>query len=60
MLPISVLWIWNEDEILYRVFALLVAGMVIVTHQKNISRLIKGVENRISFTSKKRRKDDNG
>lgn len=59
MLPISVLWIWNEDEILYRVFALLVAGMVIVTHQKNISRLIKGVENRISFTSKRRRKVDN-
>ena len=52
MLPISVLWIWNENEILYRVFALLVAGMVIVTHQKNISRLLKGIESRISFTKK--------
>ncbi len=52
MLPISVLWIWNEHEVLYRIFALLVAGMVIITHQKNISRLLKGIESRISFTKK--------
>ena len=38
MLPVFVLWIWNENEILYRVFALLVALMVLITHQKNISR----------------------
>ncbi|MEJ7611211.1 MAG: glycerol-3-phosphate 1-O-acyltransferase PlsY [Ferruginibacter sp.] len=47
MLPISVLWIWNENEVLYRVFALIVALMVIVTHQKNIGRLLRGVESRI-------------
>lgn len=47
MLPVSVLWIWNEHEILYRVFALIVAVMVIVTHQKNIGRLLRGVESRI-------------
>jgi len=47
MLPISVLWIWNEHEIMYRIFALLVACLVIFTHQKNIGRLIKGVESRI-------------
>jgi acyl phosphate:glycerol-3-phosphate acyltransferase len=47
MLPISVLWIWNEHEVMYRVFALLVAIMVIVTHQKNIGRLLRGVETRI-------------
>lgn len=47
MLPVSVLWIWNEHEILYRVFALLVASMVVLTHQKNISRLIKGHESRM-------------
>ena len=47
MLPISVLWIWNEHEVLYRVFALIVAFMVIVTHQKNIGRLLRGVESRI-------------
>ncbi len=47
MLPICVLWIWNENEILYRVFTLLVALLVIFTHQKNIGRLLRGVESRI-------------
>ena len=47
MLPISVLWIWNEHEVLYRIFAMIVAILVIVTHQKNIGRLLRGVESRI-------------
>ncbi len=47
MLPVCVLWIWNENELLYRVFTLLVAVLVVFTHQKNISRLLKGVESRI-------------
>jgi len=46
-LPICVLWIWNEHEIFYRVFALIVAILVIVTHQKNIGRILRGVESRI-------------
>ena len=46
-LPICVLWIWNEHEIMYRVFALIVAILVIVTHQKNIGRILRGVESRI-------------
>ncbi len=48
-LPICVLWIWNEHEVLYRVFALIVAILVIVTHQKNIGRILRGVESRIPF-----------
>lgn len=47
MLPVSVLWIWNEHETMYRIFALLVAFMVILTHQKNIGRILRGVESRI-------------
>ena len=47
MLPVSVLWIWNEHEIMYRIFALLVACLVIITHQKNIGKLLRGVESRI-------------
>lgn len=47
MLPISVLWIWNEHEASYRIFTLLVAGLVIMTHQKNIGRLLRGVESRM-------------
>ena len=46
-LPICVLWIWNEHEVMYRVFALLVAALVIFTHQKNIGRILKGVESRM-------------
>lgn len=47
MLPISVLWIWNEHEVLYRIFALFVALLIILTHQKNIGKLLRGVESRI-------------
>ena len=47
MLPVSVLWIWNEHEILYRVFALFVALLIVLTHQKNIGKLLRGVESRI-------------
>lgn len=47
MLPVSVLWIWNENELLYRIFALFVAVLIIVTHQKNIGKLLRGVESRI-------------
>lgn len=46
-LPICVLWIWNEHEVTYRVFALLVAALVVFTHQKNIGRILRGVESRI-------------
>ncbi len=60
MLPVSVLWIWNEHEVLYRIFALLVALLIIVTHQKNISRLLRGVESRIPILKyRDRRKNKN-
>lgn len=47
MLPICVLWIWNDDSVVYRVFAIGVALLVIVTHKKNIGRLLHGVESRV-------------
>jgi len=56
MLPISVLWIWNEHELSYRIFALLVAFIVLITHQKNIGRLIKGDESRIPILKHRDRK----
>lgn len=46
-LPICVLWIYNEQEEFYRVFAVAVACLVVLTHQKNISRLLKGNESRV-------------
>lgn len=44
--PIFILVIFNEPEHLYRVFAIVVALMVLLTHQKNIGRIIKGSENK--------------
>ncbi len=60
MLPICVLWIWNDDVVFYRVFAVLVAVMVVLTHQKNINRILRGVESRVPILKHrdKRRKKD--
>lgn len=44
---VFILFIFNEKETLYRVFAVLVALMVVLTHQKNISRIIKGTESKV-------------
>jgi glycerol-3-phosphate acyltransferase PlsY len=49
-LPICVLWIYNEKEVFYRVFAVAVAGLIVLTHQKNISRLLKGNESRVPIS----------
>jgi len=56
-LPICVLWIWNDDVVIYRIFAVLVAFMVILTHQKNIIKLLRGNESRVPiFKHRDRRK----
>jgi glycerol-3-phosphate acyltransferase PlsY len=57
--PIFILVIFNEPEKLYRVFAITVAMLVLLTHQKNIGRLIKGSENKVPILKHRdrRRKD---
>jgi glycerol-3-phosphate acyltransferase PlsY len=45
--PVFILVIFNEPEKLYRVFAITVALLVLLTHQKNITRLIKGSESKV-------------
>jgi acyl phosphate:glycerol-3-phosphate acyltransferase len=45
--PVFILVIFNEPEALYRVFAIIVALMVLVTHQKNILRLMNGSESKV-------------
>jgi glycerol-3-phosphate acyltransferase PlsY len=44
---VLILFIFNEKETMYRLFGIIVALMVIITHQKNISRLLKGTENKV-------------
>lgn len=56
--PVLILVIFNEPEPLYRIFAIAVALMVILTHQKNINRLINGNESKANIL-KKRDSSDN-
>jgi glycerol-3-phosphate acyltransferase PlsY len=44
---VLILFIFNEKEPLYRAFAIAVALLVILTHQKNIGRLLKGNESKV-------------
>jgi acyl phosphate:glycerol-3-phosphate acyltransferase len=45
--PVFILVIFNVDNHPYRIFAVGVALLVILTHQKNIGRLIKGNESKV-------------
>jgi acyl phosphate:glycerol-3-phosphate acyltransferase len=44
--PVFILVIFNEPEALYRVFAIVVALLVLLTHQKNITRILRGDESK--------------
>ena len=44
---VFILVIFNEREPLYRAFAIAVALLVLLTHQKNIGRLLRGSESKI-------------
>jgi glycerol-3-phosphate acyltransferase PlsY len=44
---VFILYIFNEEEPLYRIFAITVALLVVLTHQKNIGRLIRGEESKV-------------
>jgi glycerol-3-phosphate acyltransferase PlsY len=44
--PIFILIIFNVDNETYRIFAIAVALLVILTHQKNITRLLRGSESK--------------
>ena len=44
---VFILVIFNEKEPLYRAFAIAVALLVVLTHQKNISRLLRGSESKV-------------
>lgn len=44
---VLILFIYNEPEDFYRAFAVIVALAVILTHQKNISRILNGTESKV-------------
>lgn len=56
--PVLLIFIFREQELTYKLFAIAIALLVILTHQKNISRLFRGSENKVPlFRSRKDRED---
>lgn len=55
---VFILFIFNEKEPLYRIFAVLVALMVLLTHQKNINRIIKGTESKVPILKHRDRRKE--
>jgi glycerol-3-phosphate acyltransferase PlsY len=55
--PVFILVVFNVDNIAYRIFAIAVALLVIMTHQKNIGRLLSGSESKVPiFKNRDRRR----
>lgn len=54
--PVFILVIFNVDNPAYRVFAIAVALMVLLTHQKNIGRLLKGSESKVPILKNRDRR----
>jgi len=44
---VLILFIFNDDSTFYRIFSIAVALMLVLTHQKNINRILKGTESKV-------------
>lgn len=56
--PILLIFIFREQELYYKLFAIAIALMVILTHQKNIGRLLNGREGKVPLFRNKRKRDN--
>jgi glycerol-3-phosphate acyltransferase PlsY len=58
--PVMILFIFNADaqELSYRLFAIATAFLVVLTHHKNIGRLLNGNENKVPFFRKRKMPGD--
>jgi glycerol-3-phosphate acyltransferase PlsY len=54
--PVLILFIFNAQaqELSYRLFAIATAFLVVLTHHKNISRLISGNESKVPIFRRKK------
>ena len=50
--PIFVMFIWNSINQSLNLFAIFVPILSLITHQKNIERLIRGEETKVKFGKK--------
>ena len=57
--PLLILFIFNAhaQELSYRLFAIATAFLVVLTHHKNIGRLLNGNENKVPLFRKRRLRD---
>lgn len=53
--PVLIFFIFREPELTYRVFAVATALMVVLTHHKNINRLLNGNESKVNLRKKNRK-----
>ena len=52
--PILIVFIFNAHELSYKLFAIATACLVVLTHYKNISRLINGNESKVALFRKRK------
>lgn len=52
--PLMIFFIFREPELSYRIFAIATAFLVVLTHHKNINRLINGSESKVAIFRKRR------
>ena len=52
--PVLIVFIFNAHELSYKLFAIATACLVVLTHYKNISRLINGNESKVAFFKKRK------
>jgi glycerol-3-phosphate acyltransferase PlsY len=59
--PVLIIFIFNAhaQELSYRLFAIATAFLVVLTHHKNISRLLNGNENKVPLFRRRRYRGDN-
>lgn len=54
--PVFILVIFNVENPAYRIFAIAIALMVLLTHQKNIGRLLRGSESKVPILKNRDRR----
>lgn len=52
--PVMIFFIFREPELSYKLFAIATAFLVVLTHHKNINRLLQGNENKVAIFRKRR------
>ncbi|MGC4057382.1 MAG: glycerol-3-phosphate 1-O-acyltransferase PlsY [Chitinophagaceae bacterium] len=56
--PLLIVFIFREPELSYKIFAIGTAFLVVLTHHKNIGRLLNGNESKVPIFKKRRMRRD--